>query len=91
VLGLPAVALVVADNQVPGAQAAADAGCALVVDARGGDVSAAVLDEVATLLADPVQRAAMAAAGRSVCDGEGAARVAEAVVALATAIPGPQE
>ena len=88
VLAIPAVAFVVADNQVPGAYAAAEAGCAVVVDARVGDASSVVANAVAALLADPARRAAMASVGPSVCDGEGVARVAEAVVALPTVIPG---
>jgi spore coat polysaccharide biosynthesis predicted glycosyltransferase SpsG len=72
--GVPAIAVVVADNQAEAAKAAA---------ARGF-VQLAERDEVAAsvraLLGDPTRRQAMRAAGQACFDGQGAARVADAVI-----------
>ena len=65
-------------------EAIAQAGCVLSVgDARQGDVCARIRAALATLFSDASLRAAMTAAGRRLVDGQGAHRVAEAVMALA--------
>jgi spore coat polysaccharide biosynthesis predicted glycosyltransferase SpsG len=82
-LGIPAVAAVVADNQEAGTAAAAAAGFVVGIDVRNDDRGADVVAEaVLALLDDPARRAAMAAAGRTLFDGRGAARVAAAIESL---------
>jgi spore coat polysaccharide biosynthesis predicted glycosyltransferase SpsG len=78
-LGLPAVAIVVADNQRAAAKAAEAAG--FVTLAEPDSVRAAVVG----LLADPARRGAMRVAGQAHFDGFGAARVADAVIEVARA------
>ncbi len=89
--GVPTVAVAVADNQIPVARLAGQAG--LVVDA--GDAGTTTGDHLAelvrALLADPARRTALAAAGRAAVDGRGASRVATAarslLVRLRRAVP----
>jgi UDP-2,4-diacetamido-2,4,6-trideoxy-beta-L-altropyranose hydrolase len=82
-LGIPAVAAVVADNQVAGTAAAEAAGFVTGVDVRDGDRGAPdVAEAVLALLDDPARRAAMARAGRTLFDGRGAERVVAAVEPL---------
>lgn len=80
-LGVPAVLLVLADNQACNAAGLERAGCAVSL----GDVarlSGHELRETLTaLLADPARRARMGAVGRALVDGGGAARVAAQVIA----------
>ena len=76
-LGIPAVITAVVPNQEAQAAALAAGGCAVVTDATG--LARACLQ----LLDDPERCDAMAAHGRALVDGRGAARVAEAVRNLA--------
>ena len=78
-MGLPAVLMVMADNQRP---------IALDLDLRGvarrvGEGDSCSTDELAQcvseLAADPAARSAMGSAGRSLIDGLGAQRVASAL------------
>jgi UDP-2,4-diacetamido-2,4,6-trideoxy-beta-L-altropyranose hydrolase len=78
-VGIPAVITAAVSNQTTQAAALAEAGCALVTDAHG--LARACLQ----LLDDPARCDAMAAHGRALVDGQGAARVAEAVRNLAAA------
>jgi len=82
VLALPALTLILADNQVASARAleAAGASPCLAVDAP--DFETAFTREVQGLLASAEQRAALSTASAAVCDGRGADRVAEAFLAL---------
>jgi len=78
-LGLPTLALIVADNQRPAAERMQAAG--LLIDA----VAPADLSEDAMRRAidlDPLSYARMSAAIAAQCDGEGAARVVVAVQAM---------
>lgn len=79
-LGLPSLLLVLADNQRPGTQALAAAGAALTLG-EVGDLST-VLPQVLQQLAEPGRLQAMSAAAAAVTDGQGAARVADALLAL---------
>lgn len=87
-MGVPAALVVAAANQRDAAAAATAHGIAVLLgDAtavRAGDVRRIV----APLAADPARRAAMAAAGRRLIDGRGAARVAQAIHRLISA-PAP--
>ena len=79
-LGVPTVALVLADNQKDVARAIGDAGAARVID---GDVEPArIAETVIAIAADAKLRARMSAAGQALVDGGGAARVAEEVTRL---------
>jgi UDP-2,4-diacetamido-2,4,6-trideoxy-beta-L-altropyranose hydrolase len=77
-LGLPTVTLVVAENQRANAAALSAAGAAMLVDAPDG-----IGPALRNLAADGPKRAAMAAAAAALCDGEGARRIAEGLLALA--------
>jgi len=78
-LGIPSLALVVADNQLPGATAMEAAGAVAWMDARRGIEVDEVIAFVAALLRDPDRRHSMCTAGRRVVDGRGVDRVADAV------------
>ncbi len=78
-LGLPAVAIVVADNQRAAAKASEAAGFVVGADPDG------VRATVAELLVDPTRRGTMRTAGQALFDGRGATRVADAVIEVAGA------
>lgn len=79
-LGVPTVALVLADNQRAVAAAIGDAGAAVVVD---GDFDfRRTVAALQALVANAEARARMSAAGQALVDGQGAARVAAEVVRL---------
>jgi len=79
-LGVPAVLLVLADNQEGNAAGLHAAGFAVALgEATGDGLGPALRAALAALLADPARRARMAAVGRTLVDGEGAARVADEV------------
>lgn len=81
-LGLPTVLVVLADNQEPGARAVATAGAAEAVDARADDFDAAFDRAFLGLMRSPERRGRMARAAAALCDGEGAGRVAEALLRM---------
>ena len=74
VLGLPSVVVTIADNQVPAATALAKAGAVLRVDGRAESFDRAMT----RLFIDETLRASLAEKSAELCDGEGAARVADA-------------
>lgn len=78
-VGIPAIALVVADNQAAASGVAATHGVVDVLDARQGIDPRGVAAAAGALHRDADRREAMAAAGRSLVDGLGAARVASAL------------
>jgi UDP-2,4-diacetamido-2,4,6-trideoxy-beta-L-altropyranose hydrolase len=78
-VGTPAVVTAAVANQTAQAAALDAAGCAIA--ASPNDLAAACL----TLLEDPARREMMSARGRTLVDGGGAARVADAVRHLVTA------
>ena len=78
-VGTPAVVTAAVANQTAQAAALAAAGCAIA--ASPNDLAAACL----TLLEDPARRETMSARGRTLVDGRGATRVADAVRHLVTA------
>lgn len=83
-LGLPSITVVVADNQRANALYAEQAGATIRLDAGAG-LGEAIGREVLALAGDPDRRTAMAAAGRGVCDGRGADRLAGELDALVRA------
>lgn len=80
--GTPTLTYVLADNQLPGAAAFARRGLMVNAgDCRGDkDFCPRLLDALAGLCADVPRRAAMAAAMRHTVDGNGAARLADALL-----------
>jgi UDP-2,4-diacetamido-2,4,6-trideoxy-beta-L-altropyranose hydrolase len=75
-LGLPTLTLILADNQREAAQALAARGAAEVVEE--GDIAG----RLTALAGDPRRLAAMSAAASAICDGLGAARVAQRLLAI---------
>jgi UDP-2,4-diacetamido-2,4,6-trideoxy-beta-L-altropyranose hydrolase len=76
-LGLPTVIVVIADNQIDGARALAASGAARQVALHA---NAALRTTIAPLLVQGMERAQMAQAAATLCDGGGALRVADALV-----------
>ena len=79
-LGLPTLLLVLADNQRPGTQALVAAGAALALG--GVDDLPATLRPALQHMAQPGRLQAMSAAAAAITDGQGAGRVADALLAL---------
>lgn len=80
-LGLPSLLLVLADNQRPGTQALVQAGAALALGSVA-DLPLALPDALQQAAA-PTRLQALSAAAAGITDGQGAARVADALLALA--------
>lgn len=78
-LGLPSVVMITADNQRETASALAESGAAIslgeVAEVRGGDLGKTLRH----LAEDPEELRAMARAAALLCDGRGAARVADQI------------
>lgn len=81
-LGVPAIALVVADNQVAASSRLAELGVISHVDARADLDCATVCGSIGALLDDETRRQQMAQRGQQLVDGLGAHRVAERVEVL---------
>lgn len=79
-LGVPALALAVADNQRMGLAEAARRGVVRSLGWHLDTTPEAVVAAVATLAADPAARTALAAAGRALVDGRGVSRVVSAML-----------
>ena len=77
VLGLPSVVVTIA-NQVPAATALAKAGAVLRVDGRAESFGVDFDRAMTRLFIDETLRASLAEKSAELCDGEGAARVADA-------------
>lgn len=80
-LGLPALSLILAENQVAAAQALDTAGASPCLDVAAPDFEAAFTALVTDLLNSADRRAALSAASAAVCDGLGADRAAKAFLA----------
>ena len=78
VLGLPSVVVTIADNQIPAATALAKAGAVLVVDGRAESFGVDFDRAMPRLFIDETLRASLAERSAELCEGEGAARVADA-------------
>jgi len=81
VLALPALTLILADNQVAPARALAATGAAPCLAVDAPDFETAFTGAVRTLLSDVDARAALSSASAALCDGLGADRAAEAFLA----------
>ena len=77
VLALPTLLLVLAPNQREASAALAGADAVLALDVTDPDFEPAFADALSRLLAEPLLRDRLSAASAAVCDGRGAARVAE--------------
>lgn len=80
-LGLPTVTVVLAENQRRMAEAMAQVGLTLAVDATAEDFEARLVEAVRRLIDDPALRRWLFEAPCHACDGLGAERVAEAMLA----------
>ena len=86
VLGAPALTVVLADNQAAAARALAAEGAVELVDARAPDFEAAFDRAFTGLLSSPDRRARLSRTSAGLCDGLGAARVADALQTLIGAV-----
>lgn len=82
VLALPALTLILADNQVAAARALEAAGVTPCLEVGAAGFETAFVREVEGLLASGERQAELSAASATVCDGRGADRVAEAFLDL---------
>ncbi len=82
VLGLPSLCLMLADNQIDTARALEDAGATIALDVRTPSFDSDLLQAFDRLIAAPDALARMSAAASALCDGRGAERVAERLLAL---------
>jgi UDP-2,4-diacetamido-2,4,6-trideoxy-beta-L-altropyranose hydrolase len=80
-LGLPSVAIAIADNQRGIASALARAGAATVFSDISEATNGRLRAVVANLLAEPTHRIDMASAAAEMCDGSGARHLVEALMA----------
>ncbi|CAN7243104.1 UDP-2,4-diacetamido-2,4, 6-trideoxy-beta-L-altropyranose hydrolase [Phenylobacterium sp. LjRoot219] len=81
-LGLPALQVILADNQRAAAEAVATRGAALVVDLNAADFDAQFDRALTRLMVDAELRRSLAARSSELCDGQGAARTATAFLQL---------
>jgi UDP-2,4-diacetamido-2,4,6-trideoxy-beta-L-altropyranose hydrolase len=82
-VGTPAIAIVVADNQEPGAAALAQAGAVVNLGRHAHLHAGAIGAAVVSLAHDAVRREALSRRGRELVDGQGAVRVLDAMHELA--------
>lgn len=82
VLALPALTLILADNQIAAARALDAADVTPCLGVNAADFETAFVAQAQSLIGDADRRAALSAASATVCDGRGAERVAEAVLGL---------
>ena len=81
-MGLPALTVVLADNQAPMAEALQEDGAAVSLDARAADFESRLRAAWRALVDDPQARWSMSERAAGLCDGKGAAHVAASVLAL---------
>ena len=82
VLGLPSLMVVLAENQRAAAEAMAERGAAMVVEADAADFETRFDRAVMRLTTDAELRRSLSAASAEICDGQGASRAAEAFLQL---------
>ena len=83
-LGLPCISLILANNQRPLALQLDRRGACLAVEEAGGSLGEALTSAFRRLLEDGELRRRLSDTSAGLCDGEGAGRAAEAVLALAS-------
>lgn len=74
---MPALTLILADNQIAAARALETAGATPYLDVAAPGFEIAFAAKVQSLLSDTDRRAALSAASATICDGLGADRAAE--------------
>ena len=80
-LGLPTATVVLAQNQRPMAQAMARDGLVLMADAGAPDFESRLIQAAARLIDEPALRCSLSEKAAAACDGLGADRFAEALLA----------
>ncbi len=80
-LAVPTLAVIVSDNQAPGAGRAAAVGWCRAVDARGEGAVEAIVAAAMRLWQDPALRQEMARKASGLVDGRGAERICDALLA----------
>lgn len=80
-VGVPTLAVVIADNQEAGTRAAVARGTCRAIDGRVAGAVDRIAEAALALWADEAGRAALAESARSVVDGRGAIRIARALLA----------
>ncbi len=81
-LGVPAIGITIADNQIPGAEALARDGFWHYLGRAETVMAGRIAEAIGGLLADNGERHRLSEAGRALVDGRGAERVAEALARL---------
>lgn len=81
-LGVPAIGIAIADNQVPAAEALGRDGLWHYLGRAEDVTEAQIAEAVARLLGDPAECRRLSEAGRAAVDGKGADRVAQALERL---------
>jgi UDP-2,4-diacetamido-2,4,6-trideoxy-beta-L-altropyranose hydrolase len=81
-LGLPSIVLILADNQARMARAMDDAGLVIALDVRDEAFDQRLVTAVERLFSDGELRGRLSTRAAHLCDGQGAGRVAEALMAL---------
>jgi len=81
-LGLPTLTLVLADNQRDAARRLADLGAAVVLEVGATNFAERLVADFSTMRADPSCLAEMSVAAADLCDGLGADRVAQRLLAI---------
>jgi UDP-2,4-diacetamido-2,4,6-trideoxy-beta-L-altropyranose hydrolase len=89
-LGLPALTVVLAGNQRAQAHALAARGLTLAVEAGSGSLESELRAGFTRLVGDAALRAEMSRLNMALCDGLGAARVADALTASTSAPQAPR-
>lgn len=82
-LGLPTLLLILAENQAPMARRLAAEDAVIALDLTDAEFDAIFERELERLLNDAALRDRLSAASYGLCDGQGAERVADAILALA--------
>jgi len=85
-MGLPSITLPIASNQQPGVAAAQARGAVLAIDPLAPGFAIHLREAIQDFLATPERLQAMTQAALGVCDGKGAARVADALQVGALAL-----
>jgi len=85
-MGLPSITLPLASNQQPGVAAAQAQGAVLALDPQAPGFAMHLREAIQDFLATPERLQAMAQAALAICDGKGAARVADALQTGALAL-----
>ena len=81
-MGVPTIALIVAEGQRPAAQAYAAQGCGIALDLLADGATAPLAGQIARLMGDAELRQGYANRGRQLIDGMGVVRVCQKIEAL---------